>query len=132
LLVPIINAEQSVAEGPCPLPVSPAGSTEAALRACVRAVIDQVTAVHASLDGKQLTNLGQYRVSSRLFSFTAVAGNAFGLPVGPTQSVADGYWLFIHPLPVGEHTLVFGGDAPALGFQTEVTYHLRVVPRGRG
>lgn len=138
ILFPIINAEWSVAEaiafappdGTCFVNTSITGTTEEALRACAIAQIDHVTTVEADVDGVPLQDLEMYRVQSQLFNFTAVLDNPFLVPVGLSKSVSDGFWIFLAPLPLGEHKIHFKGVAPfpevGFTFETEVTYNLTV------
>jgi hypothetical protein len=43
-------------------------------------------------------------------------------------AVADGWWIFMSPLPPGNHTIRFTGSFPAWSFELDVTYHLTVLP----
>jgi hypothetical protein len=46
-------------------------------------------------------------------------------------AVADGYWIMLAPLPIGEHTIRFKGavDNDILGgFVVDVTYFITVAP----
>jgi hypothetical protein len=122
ILIPIINAEWSTAEGNCPI-----GSD---LRACAKFYMDAVTFLQASIDGVPLNNLKMFRAASPLFQFTAVEGNPFGIPAGTTNSVADGFWVMLHPLRPGTHTISFGGSLVTPNnpqFSTSVEYKLTVV-----
>ena len=62
------------------------------------------------------------------FSFTFAAENLFGLAAGTyAPAVADGFYLLLPPLPVGRHTITFGGTGNLGGpFSVDVVYHLRV------
>ncbi len=135
ILFPIINAEWSAAEAQlnadtCFVPATPSGHDEPALRACAIAAIDLVTVVKADVDGVPLQDLNPpsklYRVQSPLFTFTAVPGNLFGVPAGPSQSVSDGYWIMLTPLSTGTHIVHFHGELPSLQFTTDATYTLTV------
>jgi hypothetical protein len=69
---------------------------------------------------------------------TNVFGDAVNFPVGLTsQSVGDGYYVMLRPLPVGTHSLHFTGgikmsvanDDPADSeYELDVTYNLTVTP----
>jgi len=118
IILPIINGECSTAEGN--------GDTEAKLRACAKAQMDGVTFLQASIDGVPLNNLKMFRAESPLFQFTAVNGNPFGIPAGTTNSVADGFWVMLHPLRPGTHTISFGGSI-GNSFSTSVEYKLMIV-----
>jgi hypothetical protein len=109
VLFAMANIECSTVEGP---PFF--GANEEELRNCAACWADliDVSSLQATLDGRELENLGAYRASSPLFSFDYPADNIFGIPDGPGigQSVSDGYWALVNPLSAGEHTLSFGGQ----------------------
>jgi hypothetical protein len=71
-------------------------------------------------------------VQSPLFSLTFPANNLFGAAAGPTQSVSDGYFAFLHPLAPGKHDIGF--KAVQVQFTTtgvsnvaqNIVYHLTV------
>ena len=121
LLVPLIDASCTTVEPP---PFF--GRDEASLRACTDAVFTPRAELIAVIDGVAIPDLDRYRVQSDLFTVALPAGNWLGVEPAVTQGVADGYWLLLAPLPVGEHELRFGGSLPDLGISTEVTYHLTV------
>jgi hypothetical protein len=88
-------------------------------------VIDGVTHPAAQLDGRSLT---VRRIKTRLFSFTAAASLAtFDICVtgSPQLAVSDGYFVFIEPLPRGEHVLVLTSVNPD-GSNNLGTVHLRI------
>jgi hypothetical protein len=120
ILVPLINVECSTIEGN--------GTTAAELRACAEGFADQFTDLSLTVDGTAVGNLTNFRVQTRVFSFTAVQGNVFGIPAGTTDSVADGYWALIPPLRPGVHTISFGGSYPPGAFSTLSNYTITVRP----
>jgi ornithine carbamoyltransferase len=93
---------------------------------------DKVTTLEANVDGVELKDLRKYRVQSPLFEATFPKNNLFGVSAGPTQAVADGFWILLHPLSPGKHDVHFKGaevDFTSTGtnsFATDVTYHLTV------
>jgi len=117
VMFPIINGECSQAEGN--------GTTAQQLRRCA---INQMrgAVVSAIVDHVPLQNLSQYEVTSPLYTFNAVAGNAFGIAAGSSISVADGYYVIVRPFSPGSHTIQFRGVIG--GFETGVTYNLTVTP----
>jgi hypothetical protein len=127
LFFPILNVECSTVEPP---PFF--GADEEELRANAKAFVDPATDLFAEVDGVSIQNLDQYRTQSPLFSFDAPQPNVLGV-AGPIQgeSVSDGYYLLIPPLPVGEHTIHFGGTFPQFNFTIDVTYHITVSPAAR-
>jgi len=112
---------------PCPNPAfKPAvgQSLESFLQGDVAGVIDTVSLAEAQLDGKPLR---ARRVTTGLFPFTGADGLTGFDPCvtgSPQVGVSDGYWVFIDPLPRGDHSLllrsvnVFGS--------TQGTYTLKI------
>ncbi len=126
IFFPIVNGYGSFAENPLI-------KTESELRALGKSSFDQVKIVEATVDGVKLENLENYRVQSPLFNFTYPKNNIGGVPPGPSQAIADGYWVMLHPLSAGEeHTIHFRGgivDPTAtsnINFVTDVIYHLTI------
>ena len=114
---------------PCPpsIPQQPAPgqSLENFLMNDAASVIDGVTHPAAQLDGRSLT---VRRIKTRLFSFTAAASlAAFDICVtgSPQLAVSDGYFVFIKPLPRGEHLLVLTSVNPD-GSNNLGTVHLKI------
>lgn len=135
LFFPLLNAECDALTPPT------VGVTDdAVLRKCVADIINGVTltSLTATVDGVPVSpDLRQFRTQSPLFTFTSVADNPFNnpaqptsLPAGTSPSVADGYWVLLHPLPPGKHQISFGGSVsfPGGSFQTSVTYNIIVTP----
>jgi hypothetical protein len=125
ILLPIMNAECSFLD-------FPAAKTVSELTACSKEDNTKTKQLKASLDGKQLTKLDNYRVLSPLFNITIPEHNVLGLPGGKTQMISDGFWLFLTPLAQGKHDLQFSGltpGDPTVGtnnFAVNATYHLTV------
>jgi hypothetical protein len=91
---------------------------------------DLIKNTEASLDGH---SIDISRVQSPFFKTTVVADNPFGEPPESKAKTAfaDGFWVLLKPLSIGDHELHFKGtfDLSSLGlpdFTTEVTYHLTV------
>jgi hypothetical protein len=137
LFFPILNTECSTAEGN--------GTTEAELRACAKGLVDGTTSLTATIDGRPVGHLFDQRAASPLFTYGPVPNNnifqALGANVPPgttSPSVADGYYLMLRPLPVGQHTIHFSGsqvighrsDGSPVTSSLDITYHLTVVPAG--
>jgi hypothetical protein len=125
LFFPVINTECSTLEAGIFH-----GNNETELRSCAHAF--SFTDLQASIDGVSLTNLASYEIDSPLFTFTLPEDNVLGITAPPFtgMSVGLGVYLLLAPLPVGEHTLHFGGT-DSTGFTLDITYHLTVVPAGR-
>ena len=95
--------------------------------------------IHASIDGRPLSNLESYRAISPVFSYTLppspdnliYAGFGVSLPgdcwpsLTVTPAVAEGYYIMLAPLSKGSQTINFGGSGPT-GFTLDMTYNLTV------
>jgi hypothetical protein len=137
LFFPLVDVECSTLEGN--------GETEAELRDCANMNADFIdpASLFLEIDGKPVTIVESLRVESPLSVYGPLPdGNIlqfFGLdaPEGSTSPfVSDGYFAFVKPLPVGTHTLSFGGtlDFGSVGgplFIQDIHYTITVVPRGR-
>jgi hypothetical protein len=106
------------------------GDDEPSLRACANGWIENYClkglwgTLDCIIDGVPMKNVEQYRCETRLMSITlpAMESNLFSVPTTeptPVLSVGDGLYAFLYPLPVGTHTLEFGG----------VQYTVTVSPR---
>jgi len=109
-----------------------------ALRANTTRSVDQVSSKTVTLDHKPIKNV--HRVQSTVFEVTLPEENMFTFfsfdtpcpagSYGPT--VDDGYYVLLHPLNVGSHTLRIHtktrSDTVATEFTLDVTYILNVVP----
>jgi hypothetical protein len=90
-------------------------------------VIDLVSNLEVTVDGKELQDLEQYRVQSPVFTLTVGENNYLDEPAGTTvKGVADGYWIMLTPLPRGEHEIHFIAEIEEADFTLDVTYHITV------
>jgi hypothetical protein len=123
ILFPVYNAI-NIAAG------ADINESEEDLRAGVKNMADAVIALEASIDGTPVPNLWSYRIEAPTFNATFPSDNVFGIPEGSYMSVADGYWVFLEPLPPGQHEIrlhAVATDPTATSFQnfeTAVTYNL--------
>jgi hypothetical protein len=128
LFFPILNAEADTL-GP---DGKPTDVTIDELWQWVNTQMDLATDLEAQIDGRTIANLTRYRVTSPAFAITMPQNNLyqyFGYPVAPgtySPAVADGIFLMLAPLPVGQHTISFQGASP--GFKLNVTYDITVTP----
>ena len=61
------------------------------------------------------------------FTVLAPENNIFsGIPGQSYETVSDGFYLLVAPLPAGAHTIKFGGVSR--NFAADVTYNLIVEP----
>lgn len=129
LFFPILNSEQDII-GP---DGTPTHLSVAELRQLAKQSQDAATNLSAVIDGRPVKDLARYRVQSPVFALTLPKNNLytyFGYPVSAgrySPAVADGVFLMLAPLPIGQHTIAFHGEAP--GFMLTVTYHLTVRPQ---
>jgi hypothetical protein len=126
LFFPIVNAEASTLEGN--------GTSDAELRAAVQSFQDLATNMSAEVDGVAIRNLDAYRAQSPLYTFGPLPDHNipqnWGLdaPAGTTSlSVADGVYVMLAPLSVGQHTIHFHAEVPDFLFLLDITYNLTVV-----
>ena len=103
ILFPILNSECSYIE-------FPQIKNEIELRDCAKIIQDKVINHSASIDHNELKNLGEYRIQTSLFNFSLPNNNILGLPLQNTQAVADGNWVFLKPLGLGQHEIKFKGE----------------------
>lgn len=131
ILFPIINVACAVPED---------GETVEDIRALCGFIADlfDPETLSVEVDGVALQGLGAYRFHSPVFAFTGAMPSVY-FPDGcdfplcyegfHDSAVADGFWIFLAPLSVGQHTIRFHGEAPAFDFVVDVAYDLSVVPR---
>ena len=81
----------------------------------------------------RVNNLGQYRVDSPLFVWGPVpVDNILGAPEGTTSpSVADGYYLMLTPLSVGEHEVILRATIGDFGLEIDTKFLINVLPQGK-
>lgn len=121
LFFPIINAECSTVE----VGTQWYGANEAELRQCAgRSANDfDGDSLVVTVDGKQLKKLDQQRVVSAAYRFILPENDILGLGPDEALSVSDGYYVMLQPLPLGEHSIHFGGGAD---WNPVVTYTINV------
>jgi hypothetical protein len=72
------------------------------------------------------TKLNNLAVTSPDFAFTAIDGNAGGVPPGDGFATSYGVWIMLQPLAAGTYTINFGGFFPDFAYTLDVTYHITV------
>ena len=136
IIIPIINAAcleltdeatirnlTDIPEGPIP-----EAQLEEGLRLCAEGIIDGVNLLEFSIDGKEITNLEDFRVQSPLFTMSLREDNPFDIEGNtdiPQRAISDGYWVLVKGLEPGKHTIEFKGGVAGL-FETDVTYHITI------
>ena len=103
----------------------PTSDTIAKVKKLVTENIDQASDLHASVDGVNI-NLDNARAQSQPFPLKVPKDNILDGPeiAGTYLAIADGYWVGLKPLSVGEHTIHFAGKVGS--FSVEVLYHITV------
>jgi hypothetical protein len=125
LLTPLngVFGELDPVVGDC---TDPSDCDMTALRKQAAANVDNPQVLEVSIDGVQVQNVAQYRVTSPVFNAFFPPGAIFGISAGTHGPlVSDGYWLLLKPLSPGAHTIHFKGVS-STGFVVEVTYQLTV------
>jgi uncharacterized protein YecT (DUF1311 family) len=79
-----------------------------------------VSDLRLKVDGLTLKNVTLYRAGSGCFELNDVVQGKKGVAAG------DGYWVFLKPLPPGQHDLEFGGKYLADGFTQNCKYRITV------
>ena len=85
------------------------GATEEEQRERSAYFADRMVDVFVEIDGVPVENLEDYRFQSDQFEFTAPTPWVYGATGGAGTAVGDGYYLMLKPLPVGHHTIHYGG-----------------------
>lgn len=102
LFVGLLNAEASDLEG--------LGVTAAEQRANAKFNAAHIRNLTFALDGNNVNKINAFRFVSPQFSFTAPSPWIFGTTGGTGTSVGAGYYVMLHPLSHGSHTIHYSGD----------------------
>jgi len=135
LFFPVINSvffdsPNVCGQGPDSIPVED-------MRAFNAAFIDGATNLLVEVDGEPIDN--SHRVQSKVFEVALPEDNVFDAPCTGaglgnvpggiySPGVDDGFYVRLGPLEVGDHTLHFHAENPGVGFVSDITYDLTVVP----
>ena len=127
IFFPILNAEFDNADG--------VQRTLPELRQLLAANMADVHDLSASIDGVPVSHLSDYVIGygNSVSSFTVPNNNLYqyygqNTPAGTySPMVTDGYYLMLHPMSVGRHTVHFAGAAGDY-FALDITYNLTIVP----
>lgn len=130
LLLPLVTALNSFPCANNALQPKPGQSLEAFLKEGARALVDQVSTVKVAVDGKEITKLNDYRVTTDVFQ---VAGSpdlktCYGgcIDAEPRKAVSDGYFILLKGLKKGDHIIEFSGEIAGSGTSATVTYNVKV------
>lgn len=84
---------------------------------------EQPTKLFATLDGKQLAIVSILTPVFRLNNIPH--DNAFEMKSGSTFVISKGYWVFMNPLPAGNHTLTYVGATH--NYVNGATFYLKIL-----
>jgi hypothetical protein len=123
ILVPLLTGE-------CHNDGAPPVMNDDELRKCAREG-DEFGVITATLDGRDIQNLDQYRTQTGFGNITVVKDNIFDNIPGTFKGNADGFFVFLEPLSPGKHDLrlstsVLNPTTPSYNYAAEDTYHLDV------
>ena len=86
------------------------------------------------LDGVELQNLDRYRLTTDYFKINYTTPNPVNVPEGSYRALLNGLFLFVKPLPPGDHELVYKmiqfPDDPFNKFAASITYKLHISKKG--
>lgn len=119
ILFPIINCEFNQLE-------NPELKTTQDLARRVEEEEGGISKIECALDGMKIQ---PQRVKSDplIFDLDIVENNLFNIKnIGRTHASADGYWVFLKPLPHGEHIISFCGSCEYGKLNSGATYFLEV------
>jgi len=82
------------------------------------------------LDGVELTDLSNYRITTDFFPITYEELNPYNALPGTYRALINGLFIFLKPLDVGEYVLRYSvtEEPPSLNhhYTSEITYHIKV------
>jgi hypothetical protein len=119
ILFPVINYEMNSLE-------KPELKTESQLIKHVTQDQDDIINLDAVVDGQKIP---VYRVRSEpsFFGITVPRENAVQIPSGgTTHATADGFWVFLKPLPIGQHGIYFSGSCSNGARNVKASYQVTV------
>ena len=127
ILVPLLTGECDTSES--------TSQSDAELQQCSTAG-DEYGAISATLDGQKIENLDSYRTATDFFNISYVKDNIFDIPVGTYRGIADGFFVFLKPLSVGNHELqiktsVTNPTTPSYNYASEGIYKLKISPKSQ-
>ncbi len=107
------------------------GATAFAQAEGAKYLADNAVNLFCVIDGKPVANLADYRAPSPQISISVPTPWIQGETGGIGTSSGDGYFIFLAPLPPGEHTLHFGGAISLehpfnLQAKIDMTYHITI------
>ncbi len=119
IFLPIINFETSFNE-------EPYLQSEEDLLSRVRRDIDDIIRRELIIDGNRVVNLDAFRITTDVFDLILPEDNVFGVKPGFTRAASDGYWAFLKPLPLGQHTIRASGACSSGKTTVDITWQITV------
>jgi|SRR2546425_1468219 len=91
--------------------------------------------ISATLDGRRMQNLDQYRIDSGFYNITISGDNIADEKPGTYRAFTNGFFVFLQPLQNGTHDLrltvsVTNPVKPQYNYAADWTYHLLVSEEG--
>lgn len=126
ILLPILN-------GRCwPDTSSSYPKTDEEITQCAKAG-NEYGVISATLDGREIKDLKSYRTESPFFNITVPENNIYNNVPGVWKAKDEGFFVFLEPLPPGNHTLhttvsVFNPLVQESNYASTLTYHLVIKP----
>jgi hypothetical protein len=119
ILFPVVNCEANSLE-------YPELKTEQDIIDYVSKDEDTIVKTDCFINGERLP-IERVRSDPPTFSLTISKDNAIGVKGGgSTIAAADGYWVFLKPIPKGEYSLSFGGSCENGRLNSGAIYKLKV------
>ena len=84
--------------------------SEIELAKYAKADLDSAEIYEAYVDDVKLKCMEICRVRTGVFKFSVPNGQFVSKDSETFQAISDGYWVFLKPLPQGEHTIIFVGQ----------------------
>ena len=101
------------------------GATEQDFLSEIAATFELEIVVSAELDGRTIPMDDHFAISP-LFELTVVPPGLFGIPAGTGQAIAAGWFVAMHPLSAGTHTMHLRVEAAEVGYLSDTTFHITV------
>jgi hypothetical protein len=119
ILFPVINCEVNPLE--CPELRTPHDLIQR-----VSSDENTITSKECTLDGKQIP-VQRVKSDPNIFELEINDNNAYGVEGHQTtRAAADGYWVFLRPLPAGNHTILFRGSCEKGKLNSGAKYNLLI------
>jgi hypothetical protein len=119
ILFPVINCEVNPLE-------YPELTTERDLIERVTADENTIILKECIVDGN-LVPVQRVKSDPDVFEVQIDEDNAYGVEGGGrTLAAADGYWVFLRPLPIGEHNISFRGSCENGKLNSGANYHFEI------